>query len=89
MGRGDGQYFAWFKNAFNVIVVMLNPFAFICKPLSEVSIMGFSLLYLKATERIKLSGDFLLKSFGNKARSAVSILIFRLSKLSLICLIAL
>jgi len=65
---------------------MPKPFALICNPLSEVSIIGFSLLYLRATARIKLSGDFLLKSVGSNVKSAVSILTLRLSILSFISL---
>ena len=73
---------------FNVIVVIPKPFDLTCNPLSDVSIIGFSSMYFSATDKIKLSGDFLSKSLGSRVRSAVFILIFRLSKLSLICLIA-
>jgi hypothetical protein len=64
---------------------MPNPFAFICKVLSEVSIVGFSFLDHNETDNIKLSGDFILKSFGDKFKSAVSVLTFLFSILSMIC----
>ena len=55
------------------IVAIFNPFALTCNPLSEVSKIGFSSLNLRATERILLSGDFLLKSIGNNDKSDNSI----------------
>ena len=51
------------------MVAIFSPLAFTCKPLSEVTKIGFSSLNFKATVRILLSGDFLLKSSGNKLGS--------------------
>ena len=51
------------------MVAIFNPFAFTYKPLSEVTNIGFSSLNFSATVRILLSGDFLLKSSGNKLGS--------------------
>lgn len=47
-------------------------FALACKPLSEVNSIGFSPLYFNATDKIILSGDFLLKSSGKREVSETS-----------------
>lgn len=67
----DEPYF-FFKKSINDIVAMPKPFALTCNPLSEVRIMGLAVLNFNATERMMLSGDFLLKSAGSKVRSASS-----------------
>ena len=61
------------RNSLRERVAIFNPFAFTCNPLSEVSKIGLLSLNLRATERILLSGDFLLKSFGNNDESDNSI----------------
>ena len=61
-----------FKKFRNDTVAMLNILHLSCNPLSEVSIIGFSSLYFKATDNIILSGDRLSKSSGNKVVSANS-----------------
>ena len=54
---------------------MLNILHFNCNPLSDVSMIGFSSLYLSATDRIMLSGARLSKSSGNNEVSANSYII--------------
>ena len=80
--------------SFNDIVVMPKIFDFNCSPLSEVSMIGLSSLYFSATDRIMLSGDFLLKSSSNNETSANSYIILcvfslfnNLSAFSAFCLL--
>lgn len=46
-----------FKKFLREIVDIPNILDLSCKPLSDVSIIGFSSLYFSATERIMLSGE--------------------------------
>src|SRR5690554_1884023 len=76
--------FSWARNSLSVIVVNFSPLAFICSPLSEVKSIGFSFLNFKATVRIWLSGERLLKSTGSSDKSEISILKSLVSKRALI-----
>ena len=51
------------------MVAIPNPLALTCRPLSEVRRIGFSCLNFKATVRMLLSGDRLLKSEGRRLES--------------------
>ena len=65
------QYYL-LRNFFNEIVVIPRIFDFNCNPLSDVSMIGFSSLYLSATDKIMLSGERLSKSSGSNEVSANS-----------------